>query len=152
MLSVAAVVAVLGLQIVAVVRHWLWYTALLIIFLLRYVNLVEHNHVHLRIFRQAALNEFLGWMCFLSNGVPLEFYEIHHVRNHHRFNQRFDKHEQDWSSLYGFSGTCFPEKPIGLFYYILTFPVLTVCHCLLAILRKPGSRIFLRFARSIPVV
>ena len=146
--SVLFVVLALGVQLTAFAFGWPWYSFFLILMLLRQVNLVEHNHSHLRIFCQRFLNELLGWICFLSNGVPLEFYEIHHVRNHHAFNQKFDESEQDWSSLYGFSGTRFPDRPVGRAYYTLSFPVITICHCLLEIVRAPGSRMFWRYLRS----
>jgi beta-carotene hydroxylase len=151
-LSVASVVFIVGLQIAGVVMNWPWYLAAVFVVLVRQVDLVEHNHSHVPIFHRDALNELLGWMCFLSNGVPLEFYEVHHVRNHHRFNQKFDAGGQDWSSLYGFTSTHFPDKPVGLAYYVLTFPVITTCHCLLTILRAPGSKMSWRFVRSTVVV
>ena len=132
--SVTTVFAVLAAQVCGLVMNWLSYIVLVYLLVVRHVNLVEHNHAHVPIFYSAFLNELLGWMCFLSNGVPLEFSRIHHVRNHHRYNQRFGSSEQDWSSLYGFHRTHFPDKPIGLVYYVLTFPAITVCHCLLTIL------------------
>jgi beta-carotene hydroxylase len=151
-LSVASVVLVLGLQITGVLMNWPAYAVVAILVLVRLVNLVEHNHAHIPIFHRASLNELLGWMCFLSNGVPLEFYEVHHVRNHHRFNQKVGATEHDWSSLYDFAGAHYPDKPVGLAYYVLTFPIITSCHCLLAILRAPGSKMFRRFVRSVAVV
>ncbi len=151
-LSVASVVIVLGLQIAGVVMNWPAYAVVAMLILVRQVNLVEHNHAHIPIFYRKGLNELLGWMCFLSNGVPLEFYEVHHVQNHHRFNQKVGGTQHDWSSLYGFAGARFPDKPVGLAYYVLTFPIITTCHCLLAILLTPGSKMFRRFIRSIAVV
>jgi len=151
-LSVLTVIAALAVQITALLQGWPWYTVGVIFALVRQVNLIEHNHAHLRIFHQRPLNEFVGWMCFLSNGVPLEFYELHHVRNHHRYNQRFDGVRQDWSSLFGFRGTRQPDRPVGLGYYVLTFPLLTICHCLIHLARVPGTDIFMRFLRSTLVV
>lgn len=151
-LSVACVVMVLGLQLTGAVMNWPAYAVVAILLLVRLVNLVEHNHAHLPIFHSEGLNELLGWMCFLSNGVPLEFYVVHHVRNHHRFNQKVGAAQHDWSSLYDFAGARYPDKPVGLAYYVLTFPIITTCHSLLAILRAPGSRMFRRFIRSVAVV
>jgi beta-carotene hydroxylase len=151
-LSVASVVVVLSLQITGVIMNWPAYAFVIILVLVRQVNLVEHNHAHIPIFRRESLNELLGWMCFLSNGVPLEFYEVHHVRNHHRFNQKVAPAGHDWSSLYGFTGAQYPDKPVGLAYYVVTFPIITTCHCLLSILRSPGSKVFRRFVRSVAVV
>ena len=151
-LAALNVLGALGLQFTALLRGWPWYTLLPIMVLLRQVNLVEHNHAHLRVFYPNFLNELLGWMCFLSNGVPLEFYEIHHVKNHHRYTLRFDEKEQDWSSPFGFTGTRLPDRSIGKFYYILSFPILTACHCLIEIVRAPGSSIFRRYLRSASVI
>ncbi|MCH7886654.1 MAG: fatty acid desaturase [Candidatus Marinimicrobia bacterium] len=147
-ISVFAIVLVLTLQTTALTMGWPWYTFLLIVALIRLVNLVEHNLSHKRIFYQSYLNELLGWMCYLSNGVPLEFYEMHHVKNHHKFNQLYNEKVQDWSSLYGFRGTNYPDKPINKTYYVLTFPLMAICHCLLEIVRNPGSKMFWRFIRS----
>ena len=150
--SVTVVLGVLSFQLCALFLHWPWYIFVLVLLPVRQLHLVEHNHAHLPLFNNSMLNELLGWMCFLSNGVPLEFYEIHHVRNHHRYNQRFDTEAQDWSSLFGFARTRFPDQPIGRLYYILTFPIITTCHCLIEILRAPGSRLYLRFTRSTAVI
>ncbi len=151
-ISVATVVCALSVQVTALFLNWPWYAFFLIVILARQVNLVEHNHAHCRVFHQRFLNELLGWMCFISNGMPPEFYELHHVANHHRYNQRFDEKGQDWSSLFGFTGTRFPDKPIGRPYYVLSFLVIGGCHCLIQIARRPGSRIFWRYVRSTTIM
>src|ERR1051326_949110 len=74
-ISVAVVVCTLSLQLLALYRHWPWYLVILILPLVRSVNLIEHNHMHLSIFRNAALNAFLGWLCHLSGGVPFDSYK-----------------------------------------------------------------------------
>lgn len=152
LISVFLVLVVVFIQTFAVVSHWPWYTVFLVLLLIRYVSLVEHNHSHLAIFRPNVLNEILGWLCFLSNGIPLEFYRIHHVKNHHKYNQRFDPPEEDWSSTFGFQGTHFPDVPIGKIYYVLTFPTITICSCLIDLLRSPGSRQLKRFMVSFLIV
>lgn len=146
--SVVMVSMVLGLQLAALLLDWSWLLAVPMIVLLRQVNLVEHNHAHLKIFHEPILNDAFGWLCFMSNGVPLEFYEVHHVRNHHCHNND----DQDWSSLFGFRGCRYPDKPISRAYYILSFPLLTICHSLIALVRDPGSKVFRRFLRSVGVV
>jgi len=151
-ISVFTILLVLAVQITAVTMGWPWYTFLFVLILLRYVNLVEHNLAHNRIFYQSYLNELLGWMCYQSNGVPLEFYEIQHVKNHHKFNQLFNETEKDWSSLYGFRGTKYPDIPISKAYYVLSFPILAICHSLLEIVRNPGSKMFRRFIRSTIII
>lgn len=152
LISAGTVLAVVAVQLVAVLDHWPWYTLAGIILGLRYVSLVEHNHAHTGIFHLSPINEAFGWLCFLSNGIPLEFYRVHHVQNHHALNQRFDEGGTDWSSTFGFQGTRFPDLPIGKFYYVCTFPFITIASCLIALLRAPGSRALKRFTRSMLVV
>ncbi len=146
--SVIQVFATLGVQFAALYFHWSAWTLIPIVLLARQVNLVEHNHAHLRIFNSRLLNDALGWLCWLSNGVPLEFYELHHVKNHHRFNNG----PGDCSSMFGFAGTHFPDKPVGRAYYIFTFPLLTISYSLIEIARNPGSRTSQRFVRSVLMV
>jgi beta-carotene hydroxylase len=151
-ISVAIIVCTLTLQLLALYCHWPWYLVILILPLVRSVNLIEHNHMHLSIFRNAALNAFLGWLCHLSGGVPFDSYKLHHVANHHRYNNRFDATGKDWSSLFGFSGTRFPDRPIGRAYYMASFPVLAHGECILWFLRAPGSRPTRGFVISMMVV
>src|SRR2546421_7494796 len=122
--SVGVVLCALSLQVIALVRDWPWYLIFPIFFLLREVNLIEHNHMHLSIFRSRFLNTLLGWMCHLSGGVPLDSYRLHHVTNHHRYNNRFGAGGRDWSSLFGFRGTRFPDTPVSKAYYVLSVPFL----------------------------
>ena len=146
--SVAVVVATLGLQLTAYLLAWPWYALLPIVLCVRQLHLVEHNHAHLKIFRQQFLNEVLGWMCFVSNGFPLECYELHHVHNHHRHTQRFDEGARDWSSTFGFAGTRHPDQPVSRLYYVLTFMTLAWLHCWIEVLRRPGDAVSRRFFRS----
>jgi fatty acid desaturase len=146
--SVLMVWVVLAFQLLAFFLDWSWLALFPLILLARQVNLVEHNHAHSKIFYNRHLNDGLGWLCFLSNGVPLEFYEVHHVKNHHRYNNEL----QDYSSMFGFEGCSYPDKPVSRAYYILSFPLLTICTSLNEILRSPGSRMFRRFVRSVAVI
>ena len=148
LISVALVLTALGIQLTAFAFSWPWYTFFLIILLVRQVNLIEHNHAHLGIFEQRSLNEILGFLCFYSNGTPYEFYKVHHVQNHHAYNQQFGEGDSDWSSMFGFKGTHFPDIPIGRFYYVVTFPILTICHSLIFVFRNPGTKILRRFVRT----
>jgi fatty acid desaturase len=86
-LSVLTVVSVLAFQLVAYFLDLPWYLIIVLPIPIRGLHLIEHNHSHLKIFRQNLLNEVLDWMFFISNGVPVECYEMHHVHNHHRFAQ-----------------------------------------------------------------
>jgi len=155
-ISVSIVLGALALQLAGLWRHWPWYTVFPVLFLVREVNLIEHNHMHLTIFRSRALNAVFGWLCHLSNGVPFDSYKLHHVSNHHRYNNKFDASGRDWSSLYGFGGTRYPDKPIGRFYYMLSFPFLAHGECLLWFLRSPTSRpakgFFISMVIAIPVM
>lgn len=142
------VASVLGFQLVALTLDWSWLLVFPLVILARQVNLVEHNHAHAKVFHDRRLNDVFGWLCFLSNGVPLEFYEVHHVDNHHRYNNTQDDH----SSMFGFSGCRYPDKPVSRGYYILSFPMMTICHSLIDINRRPGTRMFRRFWTSIAVI
>lgn len=152
LIPVAIVIAVVSIQLSAVVWHWPWYSIPLILLLIRHVSLTEHNHAHLGIFASNTLNEVFGWLCFLSNGIPLEFYRVHHVKNHHRYNQLFNDLEKDWSSTFGFRGCHFPDQPVSKAYYVLTFPVITTASCLIHLLRSPGSKSLKRFTASLAVI
>jgi fatty acid desaturase len=138
-ISILIVLCTLSLQLTALVRYWPWYASIPILLLVREVNLIEHNHMHLTIFRNKFLNTLLGWICHLSGGVPLDSYKLHHVSNHHRYNNRFDSLGRDWSSLFGFQNTRFPDRPIGKAYYVASFPLLAHGECLLWFLRAPTS-------------
>lgn len=146
--SILQVVGVLAFQVVAVFMDWSGWLFFPLILLLRQVNLVEHNHAHLRIFYNNRINDAFGWMCFMSNGVPLEFYEMHHVNNHHKHNNT----DEDWSSIFLFEGCKYPDKPVGFLKYIWTFPRRTITSSLRGILAKPEARIYGRFWRSIAVI
>lgn len=148
-LAVLTVLLTVSLQVCSVLRGWPWYALFPIIVLVRQVSIIQHNHAHLGIFYSRFLNEMMGRLCSLSNGVLAEFYELHHVRNHHPFNQRFTGAQQDWSSLYAFKGTHFPDRPVGQLYYVLTFPAMCYCHCIIEMIRSPGTRIFRRFLVSL---
>lgn len=150
--SILIVLAALSLQLTALVLNWPWFVIIPILFLVRQVSIVEHNIVHLPIFRGKFLNTLFGWLCQLSNGMPLESYRVHHVTNHHRYNNRFDASARDWSSPFGFRSTRYPHRPIGKLYYVATFPFLAHGESLLWFLRAPTSRITRAFVRSLAVV
>ena len=146
--SILMVVSVLCVQFAALALDWGWWFLVPLILLLRQTNLVEHNHAHLRIFHSRALNEAFGWMCFLSNGVPLEFYEVHHVDNHHRHNNT----DEDWSSIFAFKGCRFPDRAASMPRYILTFPHRTMISSLRWIMGHPERKMYRRFWTSVGVV
>lgn len=151
-ISVLVVLSTLSLQLFALLHDWPWYTVLLILFMLRQVSLVEHNHAHLTIFSMKSANILLGWLCHLSSGVPLNTYRVHHVISHHRFNNRFDSTGRDWSSLYGFRGARLPDRPVGKMYYVASFPFIAHAETLLWFLRSPTSQLTRGFFVSMAVV
>ncbi len=150
--SVLIVLSTLALQVTALAWHWPWYVIIPIVLLVRQVSIVEHNIVHVPIFRGKFLNSLFGWLCQLSNGLPLESYRAHHVANHHRYNNRFDSSARDWSSPFGFRGTSYPDRPVGKLYYVATFPFLAHGESLLWFLRAPTSRTTRSFLISLVVI
>lgn len=147
-ISVAVVLVTVTLQFIAYYQAWAWYMLPVIMIGVRAVHLVDHNHTHLRIFRQTSLNEFFGYLLFISNGVAVEAYELHHVRNHHRFAEQWGGKDNDWSSTFGFEGCRYPDKPVSRFYYTLAFVPLALMHILIEFIRMPGTPIFWSFLRS----
>lgn len=145
LIAVLTVLSAVGLQVLAVVFAWPWFWVLPILLLVRQASIVQHNHAHLRVFHSRFLNELFGRLCALSNGVLPEFYELHHVRNHHPFNQNAQGQNQDWSSLFAFRGARFPDRPVSRAYYVATFPLIAYSHCAIEMARQPGSPIFKRF-------
>lgn len=151
-LSIATVLATVGLQLAAYFFGWSPWLLIPILLAVRALHLVEHNLSHLPIFWWRPANEVLGWLCYLSNGAPLEFYEESHVHNHHRYTQRFDGEHRDWSSSFGFAGTRSPDRPISRWYYARVFVTLTWLHCWIEVLRRPGSTLFWRAVASSVIV
>lgn len=155
-IAIITVVLTVGLQVCGVIFALRWFFIFPTILLVRQVSIIQHNHAHLGIFYSRILNGFLGRLCSFSNGVLPEFYELHHVRNHHPYNQQFTGEKRDWSSLYAFKGANFPDKPVGQLYYVLTFPFIALAHCVIEIAHSPGTLIFRRFlitmALAIPVI
>lgn len=147
-LSVLTVALVFAFQLTGYFFALPWYLIVILPVAIRGLHLVEHNHAHLKIFRQNLLNDLLGWIFFVSNGVPLECYEMHHVHNHHLCPQQFGGAQSDWSSTFGFENTTYPDKPMGRAYYCLTYAPLAWLHCWIEVLRRPGTRMFVRFLIS----
>lgn len=121
-LSVLVVVAALAAQLAALLLAMPWFTVLPILVLMRWQHLVAHNHCHLPIFWSRPLNEVLGWAMFLSGGVPLEAYRVFHADTHHRYTHR----DGDWTSPFAYQGARFPDRPVGLLHYVLTYSLLSL--------------------------
>lgn len=149
--SVVAVLLTVSLQITAVVDGWSPWALVPIMIGCRQCALVQHNHAHLRIFRMRALNELLGDLAACAMGVPLVFYEAHHVINHHR-HYRDTQGTEDWSSPYGYSGCRYPDRPVARWYYILAFPLTSNLACSLFVVRHPGTHFQHRAGRSVAMM
>ncbi len=147
-LSVLVVVAALAAQLAALLLAMPWFTVLPILVLMRWQHLVAHNHCHLPIFWSRPLNEVLGWAMFLSGGVPLEAYRVFHADTHHRYTHR----DGDWTSPFSYQGARFPDRPVGLLHYVLTYSLLSLCHVVIELFTRPGSPALRRFLISIAVV
>ena len=150
--SILTVICALSLQLTALIRNWPWYVIIPILLLVRQVSIVEHNVVHVPIFRNKFLNMLFGWLCHLSNGLALAGYRAHHVANHHRYNNRVDSSGRDWSSPFGFRGTRYPDRPVSRLYYVATFPVLAHAETWACLLRVPASKTTRAFLVSHAVV
>ena len=148
LVSIALVVGVLALQAVALIVPLPWLTVVPIIVGVRWIHLVEHNHAHLSITRKRSIDEALGWIMFLSGGVPLEAYRIFHVQTHHRYTNK----SADWTSPFAYEGAHFPDRPVNFVYYTLTYSLIALCQFTVSVLRRPNSTANRRFFASLAVV
>lgn len=137
-----------AMQFVAYWYQWPWYTIFIFLFMLRTVNLAEHNHSHVSIFRNYFLNEAIGWCMFLYGGIPFEVYKEQHVRVHHQSLGT----PLDWTSPYNYHGAHFPDKPVNRIYYYLTYPILSILECLIVFLRDPKAIKSINFVFSLVIV
>lgn len=147
-ISILVVLLAVGVQLAAFLLKWPWYACVPVILLMRFSHLVEHNHAHLPIFYQPWLNEVLGWITFLNGGCPLEAYRVQHVQTHHKFTNR----PGDWTSPFSYEGGRFPDRPVSLFYYVLTYSIIAILTVVLELLRRPRSLALRRFLLSVVVV
>lgn len=146
--SVLVVLVTLATQLTAYVLELPWFTVVPIIVLTRWLHLVEHNHSHLPLSHYRSINEALGWLMFLSGGVPLEAYRVFHVQTHHRYTN----HAGDWTSPFAYEGARFPDRPVSLPYYVLTYSLMALCRVVIALLQRPSSAATKRFLLSLAVV
>lgn len=113
-----------------------------------YTNYVAHNHSHRGLSDARWFNRALDFVLGFTSGTPLVFWRLHHVQNHHRYEGTKD----DWSWNYGFETCAFPEKPISLIYYSLTFNLIVFCQVTLFILRRPFSKDFYDYFISLAIL
>ena len=86
---------------------------------LRWLHIIEHNHVHSMMFVGRRLNDLIGGVMSIGTGVPVELYRIHHVETHHAF----ENGPQDWTSPFSFSSAQRPDRPVNVVKYVVTFGV-----------------------------
>lgn len=115
--SIATVIAVLAYQLgcTLIAATWLWLLPL--VFLSNLVHLVEHNHVHVPIFSKKKYNEVFSWLLCLGTGIPVEGYRFHHAETHHRYSGT----SLDWTSPFAYRGARFPDRPVNLAWYAVTY-------------------------------
>lgn len=58
--------------------------AVFVLYLHSYAPYAQHNHGHLPTFRNAPMNWLYDFMLTQCTGYPTAFWELHHVRGHHR--------------------------------------------------------------------
>lgn len=114
---VVAVVALLGLQVLLFLWNasMVWVPAIAV--LLRWQHLSEHVHVHRPLLDSRFGKGVIDILLVLSTGVPVDIYYIHHVATHHRL----DGTAQDWTSPFAFPRAHFPDRPVSMPQYVVTF-------------------------------
>lgn len=81
---VALLVAYISLFAVGV-RLGLYYVPLAImIMLLRWISIIQHNHIHLPMFTRPFLNRATNVALFMATGQQQDMYTYHHIETHHR--------------------------------------------------------------------
>jgi fatty acid desaturase len=114
---IAAAIGIAAIQFgLATANAGLMYVAPVII-LLRWSHLIEHAHAHVAMTTSRLANEVLAVVLSLGTAMPLEAYRIHHVETHHRYNNG----PGDWTSPFAFSGARYPDRPVALWRYMVTF-------------------------------
>ncbi|CAB9502224.1 fatty acid desaturase [Seminavis robusta] len=94
---------------------------------LRMINVIHHNHIHVPVFQSDVLN----WLLNIGFGMvdaiaPLTF-RIKHCKNHHSYHHA----PEDWNSPYIFEGGSFPDKPVHPLYYLFTFEIMAQANSLI---------------------
>jgi beta-carotene hydroxylase len=83
----------------------------------RWAHLAEHNQAHILVFGSAKANLVFESILVLTTAVPLELYRVHHVETHHQY----DNGPNDWTSPFAYRGASFPDRPVHMLKYVLTF-------------------------------
>lgn len=118
---------------------WKPHLALLVVLLaaMRWVALVQHNHVHVPTLRSKVSAHALGAACSVMTGVPTSLYWFHHVVVHHRLNCQ----PADWTGPFSYPGSSFPGRPVARWRYVLTFIPRAIARCPKGLWREhPGRR------------
>ena len=129
------------------------YAILFFIFLLwmtlRAAALVQHNHVHLPVFYGKVPNEIFSIACFFACGVPCDVYLVHHVVGHHRY---LNQPGQDPSSIFDFPGARYPDRPVHVWRYVMTFPYRAITWSVRFLVRQATMTVRRRFYRSLVIL
>lgn len=107
----------LAVQVAGIVGVVTWIAVVPLLLATRWIGLIQHNQVHVPLFRGHVTNVIFGSVLYLAEGVPTCLYWVHHVTIHHRFINS----PRDWTGPFSFSGATFPTHPVSRVRYVLTF-------------------------------
>lgn len=116
-MSVAVAVVAFAYQLVACLVAAPLLFLLPVPLLSNWIHLVEHNHVHVPVFRSKVANEVFSWVLSLGTGIPVEGYRYHHVEVHHRYSGT----ARDWTSPFAYRRSRFPDRPVRQPWYVVTY-------------------------------
>lgn len=97
------------------------WAAIAITVALRWAHLMTHTHAHTPVFQHPGINRGYGLLLFWTTALQTDLYIIHHVDTHHRFTNVYRDGAGDWTSPFAYRGARFPDKPVGLVKYLVTF-------------------------------
>lgn len=147
-LSVVVAVAAFAYQLVACLVAAPLLFLLPVPLLSNWIHLVEHNHVHVPVFRSKRANEVFSWVLSLGTGIPVEGYRYHHVEVHHRYSGT----ARDWTSPFAYRRSRFPDRPVRLPWYVATYMARAWRRGVPVMWQRRGTEQGMRFWRSIVVM
>lgn len=90
---------------------------LLVLVTARWAHLVLHVHAHSDIARTAFARRLVEAGLTIATAMPPPIYRVHHVDTHHQFNNS----PEDWTGPFAFPGARFPDRPVAMWRYVVTF-------------------------------